>query len=753
MKIKTLIKLLIAFSFTATISIGIILACAGGDEYYYGYSNFAPEPHADTTYSPLFFSEYEMFYGIGYVGGYIEKFNDDIAKDWKTYLAGNMTEENISYLLFNSESEKIVEDLYAFITKKDKTGSYNEWNTKINLNNNEVKSFIEFLYLAKKIQKSSVKEFDYWDSEKKDESIKVESAVINQLKSKFQSENNSFLKDRYWFQTMKAYFYSDLREEGKAFFESTKNSVPKNTLYYRALSYIAGIDHSSGDYAQSNYLYSIIFDKCLPMRTTAAYCFHPQNESDWNATLALAKNADEKATLWALLGYYADEGRAIQEIYKLNPKSPHLNYLLTRLVNKTEQDIANIEVNTPDKYKSDREGKVNKSTIAIVTSIAQAGNTAQPYLWNMVTGYLQTFNGNYSQARTFFDNAEKQLPAGQGYKDQLRLLRLINKISELSSINSVAENKLLDDLKWLYIELPKTASNDFRYQQALSWSKLFIASLYKSANNIVFEQLFNQKNDFYLSDANLEAMKTLLEKQNKTPFEKLATDIYPIKIGDLYEYQSVKATFENKIELAYEYMQKAKGPNEIELKGNPFNGFIKDCHDCEHAMAQKTKFSKVRFVEVLKIMEEKVKKGEDLFNNYLLLGNAFYNITFYGNARVFYEGAIIGNDITTAYQMSDSFKGNLFDMENAKQYYVLALKAAKNDEQKAKCHYMLAKCERNEYYNKNDMNIDYWDNGKYSAFLVWTGFKKLKEQYSATKYYQDVIKECGYFATYIGKKN
>ena len=162
-------------------------------------------------------------------------------------------------------------------------------------------------------------------------------------------------------------------------------------------------------------------------------------------------------------------------------------------------------------------------------------------------------------------------------------------------------------------------------------------------------------------------------------------------------------------------------------------------------------YFKVRFVEVLKIMEEKVKKGEDLYNNYLLLGNAFYNITFYGNARVFYEGAIIGNDITTAYQMSDSFKSSLFDMENAKQYYVLALKAAKNDEQKAKCHYMLAKCERNEYYNKNDMNIDYWDNSKYSAFLAWTGFKKLKEQYSATKYYQDVIKECGYFATYVGK--
>jgi hypothetical protein len=68
---------------------------------------------------------------------------------------------------------------------------------------------------------------------------------------------------------------------------------------------------------------------------------------------------------------------------------------------------------------------------------------------------------------------------------------------------------------------------------------------------------------------------------------------------------------------------------------------------------------------------------------------------------------------------------------------------------------MLAKCERNEYYNQQyDPKKDSWENEtavEYSKvnFLAWNGFKNLKNNYSKTKYYQDVIAECGYFKTYV----
>jgi len=91
----------------------------------------------------------------------------------------------------------------------------------------------------------------------------------------------------------------------------------------------------------------------------------------------------------------------------------------------------------------------------------------------------------------------------------------------------------------------------------------------------------------------------------------------------------------------------------------------------------------------------------------------------------------------------------LTNMKLPAKYYRLALKASQNDEQKAKCHYMLAKCERNEWYNSNFYNNE--QNEFKEDFLIplssLTEFKLLK-QYPNTKFYKEAINECGYFEKY-----
>jgi vancomycin permeability regulator SanA len=137
----------------------------------------------------------------------------------------------------------------------------------------------------------------------------------------------------------------------------------------------------------------------------------------------------------------------------------------------------------------------------------------------------------------------------------------------------------------------------------------------------------------------------------------------------------------------------------------------------------------------------------------MLLANAFYNITHYGNARYFYEGKVVGEGQYSPFTIDSVFTGFLTDMKLASKYYNQALQAAKTDEQKAKCHYMLAKCERNQWYNEtvySDKENEYRNENPKGDFKAWAGFKTLK-QYSTTQYYKDVIKECGYFRTYINK--
>ena len=66
---------------------------------------------------------------------------------------------------------------------------------------------------------------------------------------------------------------------------------------------------------------------------------------------------------------------------------------------------------------------------------------------------------------------------------------------------------------------------------------------------------------------------------------------------------------------------------------------------------------------------------------------------------------------------------------------------------------MLAKCQRNQWYNDHVYNKtgDTYTDETMVDLKALDGFKMLK-QYSNTQYYKDVIKECGYFRNYVRKK-
>lgn len=773
MKKVFLNKLVLVFSVILVFVYGIIFACAGGDwNSIFDNSSFTPETFADKSYSPLFLSG-DVFYGIGFDDKHNYRFNDQITADWQTYLKGEMNPDEVKAFLLEDERKIKVEELHFYFQTKKKNESSIGFASKINLKGSKTKKFIEFLFLAQQIETVSVAE-ERWSYEpvvtKNFEDIKF----INDLEKMYRKTNDDFLKNRYWFQVIKAYFYSSDKQKAIDFFNKTEASVPKNALYYRAVSYLAGIHYKQKNYAISNYLYSQVFDKCSEMRVVAAYSFHPQENTDWNQSLQMAKTNKEKAALWAIRGFYNDEEEAIEKIHQLDPKSEHLNYLLTRLINSQEQKINksfevikadsvnyNIRIQTIAENKKENLAKINTTEFDLVAKIATAENTSNPFMWNLALGYLQTLKGEYNKAEANFDIAEKKLPKTALATNQLRLLRFVNNLNKIDKLNSHNEQTILKDLHWLYQELPETQKYDdaFRYQKASAWSKAYLASLYREQSNLVMAELFgkaygyywNNEASFYDNEKDLLAMKAFLAKKNKTELEQIGADIYSLKLSDISNFQAIKATFQNKIPEAIAFMKENKAIGNFELLGNPFNGNIKDCHDCEHQARQKRKYTEMDFLNLINEMQTKVSQNEDVYNNSLLLGNAFYNISHFGNARTFYEKNIVGYGSSPSY-FREPMKRMILDCSVSKSYYRKALAAATTKEQKAKCEYLLAKCERNDFYNnryyfQNKMYWDFYDDK--INFKAWNGFQKLQNEYSDTKYYQDVIRECGYFNTYV----
>lgn len=752
---------LVTFSFVAA-AIGIALACAEGGDIVLYTSNFTPEATVDNEFTPFFYAPYVTFYGISYDTQHTTRFNDDVVNDWYGFLKGKMEKENIDLLLLANDTENDLDDLNNYIEEKITSPAVNKWNSLADLNDQRVRAFIEFTYIARQIDELAVPvKDDYnWNyTSARTSGRGVPRPLLDALAYRYEKASDPFLKNRYWFQNLKALFYANKSNEFEDFFERTKAQEPKNTLYYRGLGYLAAFKYEKANYKQSNILYAEIFDKAPALRTVATNSFYLESEEEWKGNLQMAATEDEKIALWTLLGYFKDEERAISEIYKINPKSKYIDLLLTRLINKKETNSKS------SLFKTDQVSGtlVDAQLFKIITRIASESKTSNPYLWHLAAGYINTWEGKYKPAKKHFDQAEKMLPNGKPLAaDQLRLLRLVNDLNAIRAIKGNNVEQLISELNWLY-NIKDNAPENLRYQCAVRQSKEYLATMYTDNNNILYAELLKPKDGFYTQPSNLDMMLDFLLKNNKSPYEKLLHDIYPKTIYDLYHYKAVVATFEDNLDDAIEYMQKSAHLGETVLLGNPFNGFIKDCHDCEHARRQSVKYTSLSLLLKMKEMKQLAEQNNDAYNNNLLLANAYYNLTFYGNARLFSVSGLTKGKVPCMPEYIVCFAQNMLtNCDLAKKYYLKAAAVAEDDEQRAKVAYLISKCERNEYYNKHytfgvcneSWEYDYNREGidAQSISYVRDGFKELKEKYAHTEYYMDVINECEDFVDYVNSK-
>ena len=260
--------------------------------------------------------------------------------------------------------------------------------------NEKVKSFFRYLAHAKACESFAVKENEYWDYEKKEAGVsKADTKLYDAMNKAFTDSKDEFIRQRYWFQMVRYNFYFNV-PAAIALFEKYKDSFTKNSIYYRTMASAAGALYKQKNFAKANYYYSLVFAESDKLKTVAHWSFRPQEEADWKQTLALCKNNGERITLWQMLGiFYKDEIRSMQEIYKLDPKSEKMDVLLTRFVNKNENEYS---------WLADREDSKEKIKAALpwLKEVADKGNTSNPFLWNTSVGYLYFLSENFTFRRS-----------------------------------------------------------------------------------------------------------------------------------------------------------------------------------------------------------------------------------------------------------------------------------------------------------------------------------------------------------------
>lgn len=729
--------------------ISIFSISGGGDDesYWSNYnSTFAPEAFVDDkSYEPLFYSS-DMFYGYdNYMQGHSYRFVENQVKEWNSYLDNQISKEELNTIIGSDSLNNVVSKVCTAI----KSNKANSSSKKYNLENVKIKQFFVFINLAKSLE-NATNFWPDWDykTDTYSESTRIKTSVVKKIEKTYNETTDTFLKEKYWFLTIKACFYSENRNNTISFFNGTSAKVEKGISYYRALSYIAGINYSQKKYALSNYQFAVVFENCPILRKEAIFDFRPQETKDFNESLNMTKNNEEKAALWTLYGYYADPVEAIEKVYTIDPKNKHLTYLLTRAVNIEENKLNRSEYIKYTRKSYVYESKLDQKLYTLVTEITNKNNTLNPYMWQIVAGYFETLKGNYSKATAHLTEAKKTAPQKSIVQNQIKLFTIFNQVSKTKVLNTQTENELLPNLVWLYnynkqienaTEYYSRETSDeetkLRTEFLVSWSRSYISNLYKKQNNEVMSELFSREDSYYAKGERLEKMQTYFLENKNTAWDKLAQSLYTITLEDIYEYKGIMFAYKNQIDEAIIEFKKCKKLDT--LSGNPFNGKIMDCIECDHNANQKTKYTKLTFLEKVKEIQNNVANNVEVYSGNILLGNAFYNMSHYGNARLFYNNPIVdqyGNYIDEEYY--DVLKSN----SQSEYYYHKALNRGQNDEEKAKATFLLTKVERNKFYLSNQFVPDKVD------FITFNGYKSLMEKYSNTKYYQEVINECGYFS-------
>ncbi len=168
-----------------------------------------------------------------------------------------------------------------------------------------------------------------------------------------------------------------------------------------------------------------------------------------------------------------------------------------------------------------------------------------------------------------------------------------------------------------------------------------------------------------------------------------------------------------------------------QLHTDPFVNHVIDCHDCDHekyASAPWTHASlTARLVELQKAANG---TGEAAAEASLALGTALYNITWYGNARSFLE---------SSHQMSR-------DTRAAEKWFKRAFDLTQKRELKAKAAFYAAKCELGTMINA-DLAAASDENASpiTDTLPVPKTWFPIVRRFADTKYYKEVLRECGHF--------
>ncbi len=565
--------------------------------------------------------------------------------------------------------------------------------------------------------------------------------LVADAKLGWKSAREPFLAQRYALQALRVMFFRRDWPAAIAFFDKNKVALdgPSTDIAARAHYYLAGALRRNGNLGRANLEFARVFTASKALAGAAAEDFQPMEEADWRESLKLAKTPRERAELWQLVGVTKRDGFvAINEIMKLDPKSDLFGLLIVREMARAESAMLDMDpTQKPDPKIVKSQNKAFAQLAQIAQKLAATPGADRPWLMALVLGHLAAKHGDVATARSQMRIAVTARPTDVHVTSQAKA-SLALALAIDYKIDPAREDEIAQAMNSLDKDFGRRSSVNSEVRGAL-------AKVYAKAGRIVDGEFLHpgtaDPTDDYGNPVNPKAKLHWVDAQFIKDMiartAKVATAFDRFVLDASFNRQSLEK------ELAFRTMMDgdpagalaifaAAKRETVTLHTDPFVIHIRDCHDCDHEKYDKAPWTHANFLARLVELQKAANgKGQAAADAALALGNAYYNVTYYGNARVVFE---------------DTHQETR-DTRPAERWYKRAFELGSSREFKAKAAFLAAKAELGRlmaepHLRANDPN----DTGGLPVAKQWFTIEK---GFKDTQYYKDALKECGAFSDFI----
>ena len=654
-----------------------------------------------------------------------------------------------------------IADWYNYTNKKVAIDAIEDFNFNLSYTDIHADSdnkFVKYLYQNNKIAainylktaKNCELANDSDDVWERNEAVNTDRRLdlLKKISQIIEKEKDQYFKRKYAFLAIRLAYYSGKNDVIKTVFEANFNKSKKDYLYYWSLFFYT--------FTKSNPGYMVDVANLMANSPEKSYASYYYFHHDFKIEQALkyAANNEERANVYAYASVQKVDKNLdyLKEIYKNNPNSQILGFLLLREINKIEDwvytpyysnytpttdftDFWNekIKVTTETlRNRSEKDRLYAQEVLDFINTI-EVNSTQNPIVWEASKINLQFITRNYADCLKNISLFEKKHPSE----------KVTEEIEKIKVLCITADQE-----KGKAIIKPETESvilkykNDSRFIFALGRELEFrgniidglaLLSLIEqntkrsynlddvewrgnrirtSGNLQEFNRYFDYL-DFVYSAADLQAIVNRIDKGFNTEFQKI---IYSKLWKDkdyLKDLLGTKYLRENQLSDAlktfrsldkkywddnYNAWERGEYDEYYAFDQNPFYDFKHTPSFIEH---------KEKYIVTKLSVTEHLIKYTNLANNpktadkayyFFLIANCYYNMSDYGNSWMMRR-----------YSSSSSYYGQKNENESyideieyrnkikAVDNYELAYKNAKTAKFKALCLRMMDYAEKNQY--------------------------------------------------------